>query len=118
MNLDDYLDSLISKLRTLDRDKSAEITYDIMCGALIWSDEKVIDLTAGEMGCLRALFRFRTSIITDEPDERFRELWDKLRAKYPDWIGFDPSRSQANEDLARLYHQVKTSSDKYINKIP
>jgi hypothetical protein len=118
MNLEDYLDSMILKLRKLKRDISARVIYDMMSGALIWSDEEITDLTVEEMGCLRAIFRFRTSIIANESDERFRDLWDKLHAKYPDWIGFDPSRCQTNKELSKLYHQNKATSKKYINKIP
>jgi hypothetical protein len=118
MNLEDGLDSLVAKMRALKRDASAKITYDLMSGALIWSDEKANDLTVEEMGCLRAVLRFRTSIITSEPDERFRHLWTQLVAKYPDWIGFDASRCQANEELAILYHKCKRSSKKYIDNIP
>src|ERR1035437_2137549 len=103
MNPEDYLGSLVSKLRVLKCDVSAEVFYDLMSGALVWSDEKITGLTAEEMGCLRAIFRFRTSIIASEPDERFRNLSNKPRAAYPDWIGFDPSRSQADESLSKLY---------------
>jgi hypothetical protein len=118
MNFEDYLDNLASKLRTLKRDISAKVFYDLMSGALVWTDEKVTGLTVEEIGCLRAVFRFRTGIITNEPDERFRVLWDKLRAKYPDWIGFDPSRCQINEDLSKLYHRHKKSSKKYMKRMP
>src|ERR1017187_6856383 len=99
MNPEDHLDSLVSKLRILKRDVSAGIFFDLMIGALVWTDEKITDLTAEEMGCLRAIFRFRTSIIANEPDERFRNLWNRLRAAYPEWIGFDPPRCQADENL-------------------
>jgi hypothetical protein len=118
MNFEDYLDSLIPKLRISKRDISAKVFYDLMSGALIWSDEKIAGLPPEEMGCLRAIFRFRTSIITSEPDERFRNLWNKFRAAYPEWIGFDLSRCRADEGLSKLYHQRKTSSKKYIDKIP
>jgi hypothetical protein len=118
MNFEDYLDGLVPKLRISKRNVSAEVFYDLMSGALVWTDEKITGLTAEEMGCLRAIFRFRTSIIAREPYERFRNLWNKLRAAYPDWIGFDPSRCQADEDLSKLYHQRKTSSKKYLDRIP
>jgi hypothetical protein len=117
IDFQDHLDGLIVKLRTLKRDNSAEAFYDLMSGSLVWSDEKASPLTREEMGCMRTVFHFRSSVIIGKPAEETRSLWDKLRDKYPDWIGFDPSRCQPSENLSSLYFKLKNPSDKAIKRL-
>lgn len=108
MNFDDYLDSLIPILAALKIDPVAKVFYDLMTDALIWADERPpFDLTAEQMGCLRAIFRFRTSLITSTPDTRFYNLWDTLKAKCPQWIGFTPSRCSPTAQLIETYQKLK-----------
>lgn len=113
MNFNDSLDSLIVELRTLEKDNNASPFFDHTSGAFIWSDEKVRGLGANEMGCLRAIFRYRTSLIVHEPDPRFESLWADLKGKYPDRIGFDPARCSPNDDLVKRYRVAR----RYINRI-
>jgi hypothetical protein len=117
MKFEDSLDSLVRRLCTVTVDPSAEVVYDLMSGALIWSDEKISGLTAEEMGCLRAVLRYRTSLIVGQPDERFRDLWAELNVKYPEWIGFSVDRCQSSEALLKLYSKHKDASKRYIKKI-
>jgi hypothetical protein len=81
MKLDDFLDLLIPHLKTLQKDENAEPFYELMSGAFIWEDEKVRGLNTYELGCLRGIFRYRTSLISREPDERFASLWNALRER-------------------------------------
>jgi len=107
MNFSDFLDSLIVQLKILKKDSSAVPFFDLMSGGFIWSDEKLRGLPTNEMGCLRAIFRYRTSLIVQEPDTRFQSLWSDLKDKYPEWIGFNPSRCLPNEDLVARYRESR-----------
>ena len=103
MKPEDFLDALIVHLKTLQKDENARFFYDLMSGAFIWEDEKLYGLKTGELGCLRAIFRYRTSLITQELDERFASLWNALREKYPEWIGFAPERCSPDQSFAECY---------------
>lgn len=107
MNFADFLEPLIVKFKVLQKDDKATPFFDHMSGAFIWSDEKVRGLDVNEMGCLRAIFRYRTSLIVRESDTRFQSLWAELKQKYPDWIGFDPARCSPNEDLVACYREIR-----------
>jgi hypothetical protein len=111
MNFRDYLDSLIVRLKTLRKDDKATPFFDQMSGAFIWSDEKVDGVTVEEMGCMRAINRYRTSLIVQESDLRFQSLWEEFRAKYPDWIGFDPVRCSPNRDLQFRYKEIRNNPE-------
>lgn len=108
MNFEEQLDSLIPALAELRLDPHAEVFYDVMSGALVWTDEKLsIGLSAEQMGCLRALFRFRTSLIIGSPDRRFENLWNLLKSKCPQWIGFTLSRCSPTKALLNEYFRLK-----------
>lgn len=106
-----HLPRLIARLSELKHNTDADVFFDVMSGGLVWNDEKLSGLTAEEMGCLRALFRFRSSVIIGHPDERFRDLWECAYSLASSWIGFSSDRSGCNPDLAALYARLKASSD-------
>ena len=108
MIFEDYLGSLIPHLSALKLDPLAKVFLDRMSDALVWTDEKLsADLSPEQMGCFRAVFRFRTSLITGVADRRFEQLWDALRRDCPQWIGFEPSRCVPTKELADTYHRLK-----------
>lgn len=88
--------------------------YDLMSDAFVWSDE-IVDfksLTIGEAGALRALWRFRTSLITGVADTRFQTVWESFRAIAPDWIGFAADRMKYSDELASEYKDRKNKKRK------
>src|SRR5258707_8470723 len=108
MNFEKYLGSLVPALADLKLDPSAKPFYDIMSGGLIWSDEKLpLGLSAEQLGCLRAVFRFRTSLIEGTPDSRFQTLWNVLKERCPGWIGFAPSRCSPTLELRETLHKLR-----------
>jgi hypothetical protein len=107
MNFEDTLNPLISQLKVLKKDDNAAPFFDHMSGGFIWSDEKLRRLNVKEMGCMRAVFRYRTSLIVQEADLRFESLWHELRKRFPDWIGFDPARCSPRDDLISQYREIK-----------
>ncbi len=107
MDRRDFLDSIIPHLKVLSKTKDAKRFFDLMSGGFVWSDEKIYGLTENELGCLRAIFRYRTSLIVKEPDHRFEELWKDLKLKCPSWIGFDIERCSASDDLIAEYRKIR-----------
>jgi hypothetical protein len=83
---------------------------ELMSDGFVWSDEKLHGLSVEDMGALRAVYRFRTSLITQIADSRFENIWNELRKACPEWIGFDPSRCSPNEELLSLYLKNKKMS--------
>ncbi len=108
-NFVNYLADLTPKLSLLKRDGSAEPFYDLMSDSLIWTDERLTGLTVEEMGCFRAICRYRTSLIIDKPDQRFQALWEQLKQMCPNWIGLTPSRCLPSNTLVEKYNQLKKS---------
>jgi len=104
------LKALADQLRLQKMVPDAEPFLDLMSDGFIWSDERLHGLSVEEMGGLRAIFRFRTSLITQLADSRFENLWNELREICPGWIGFDPSRCSPNESLRALYLKSKKRS--------
>lgn len=107
MNYNELLEPLIARFKTLHRDSNAVPFFDCMSGAFIWSDEKLRGLSVDEMGCLRAIFRYRTNLIVQGDDKRFESLWADLKEKYPAWIGFSPDRCSPNDDLLVRYQEIR-----------
>ena len=115
MKFEDHLDSLVPILARLTQDPAATVFYDQMSAALVWSDEALSEgLSAEQMGCLRALFRFRTSLIDGEPDRRFENLWNTLKAKCPLWIGFDPHRCMLSEAMQTELNRKRKTETKRV----
>lgn len=107
MDFEKHLDSLFPVLAALEHDPAAGIVYDLMSDGLVWSDEQLwLGLTVEQMGCLRALFRYRTSLILSAPDSRFEALWMLAKAKCPQWIGFHPSRCSPSAELLQEYRNL------------
>ena len=107
MNFNEFLNPLIVRLRMSRKDTNASPFFDQMSGAFIWSDEKVHGLSVNEMGCLRAIFRYRTNLIVQEEDKRFESLWIELKEKCPNWIGFSPERCSPNDSLQSRYQEIR-----------
>jgi len=110
MELGAPLKRVADQLRRQRMDPLAEPFLELMSDGFIWSDERLFGLSTEEMGSLRAIFRFRTSLITEEADPRFENLWNELRKICPEWIGFSPSRCSPDEALASRYRKSKKRS--------
>lgn len=107
MNFEEHLDTLAPVLAKSEMDASAKVFYDVMSAGLVWTDEKLSDLTVEQMGCLRAIFRYRTSLIQGTPDLRFETLWNLLKIKCPQWIGLDPRRCTPSPQLLSEYKRLR-----------
>jgi hypothetical protein len=88
------LEHIADQMDGIHASPEAQIGYDVLSDAITWSDEYPRDL-AGRMEdfeCLKILLRYRTSVLTGDPDESLRYYWDRAMELFPNWAGFDPAR--------------------------
>jgi hypothetical protein len=95
-----------SDLEQLRLDPTAEVRYDLMSDALVWSDERLRNRKARELWCMRAVFRYRTGLILGVELEEFREAWNLAKTAFPNWIGFTPERCNRNVSLEAEYRRL------------
>ncbi len=84
-------------MRSLRASPDATVFYEVLSGSLIWTDE-IPDASATGIQCgefLRPVFRFRTTVMLENPEERYREFWEEAYRLFPDWPGFLPWRRSA-----------------------
>jgi hypothetical protein len=107
--LEKLIESLALKLPEGKANESLEPEYEMMSGAFIWKDEcpDLPELSKDEVGCLRSIWRYRTSLATGIEDNRFSEMWALLKRQSPNWIGFSDSRCTYSDKLARRYLEIK-----------
>ena len=105
-------DELIARLATIagamngmTKSADAELHFDLLAGALWWSDERPKFQEAEDHRCLHPVFRFRTTLILDSPEMRFLPYWEEAQRQFPKWPGFATERCSPNDDLAELYRQ-------------
>jgi hypothetical protein len=83
-------------LDALQQDENARMFYDLFADALVWSDEvPPADFPGRESfmaSDLRGLWRFRTTLILGQPEEKRRLGWEEALKWFPNWPGFDAKR--------------------------
>jgi hypothetical protein len=119
-------------LRVLRPSPEATICYDMLSGALIWSDETPSLQTLRSIEgwqVLRFVFHFRTQMILGRPEEadpdpdgvarqiftESRDAWDEAMRLFPEWPGFDPQRRSA--DLRQVYESLSAPSRRELEEI-
>ena len=95
MKFEEHLPALIVELRKCKFSSDAKPFFELMSGGLVWDDERISGLEPELLGCLRGLFRYRSSLIEQSPDERFSSLWNIAKQDCPEWIGFREDRCSA-----------------------
>lgn len=109
---DTELNSLGRILASQVRNDSSKPFYDLMSGAIVWTDEVVLGLPPDQMLWLRLLFRCRTNLILSEPDEKLAGICEAFQAACPGWIGFSPERYERNEDLVNTVRELKRKGER------
>ena len=94
----------------------ATAKYEVMSGALIWSDETNSDTPVYVIWALRQLFAYRTRLMIDdaEPDNPF---WDQCLTLFPNWIGFLPARRKPTQELLAEYRRGDVSTKAGLRQI-
>jgi len=87
----------------------AEMRYDVTADAIFWTDEYPANLAgrAWDFQCVKILLRYRTSVLTGQPDETFGPYWDRARQLFPNWAGFEPKRFVPTDEMIEFYDHHK-----------
>jgi hypothetical protein len=111
-------DIIAPLMRGMVQDPRAKCYYEVLSGALVWSDERpdlqVLRKVQG-LGITRILLRFRTELMHGEVDEQFREFWDLALRLFPEWPGFDPKRRSI--ELRPIFHDKSAESNAELDEI-
>lgn len=81
------------------------VLYEIMSGALIWSDETRSNTPVEVMWALRFIVAYRTSLMLNKPREELKPMWELGLSLFPKWIGFRPERRQPTPKLLQIYRR-------------
>ena len=105
--LSDHLNSISTP------DPAARVFYELMSGALIWSDETNDETPVYVIWALRQLFAYRAQLILDnaQPNDEF---WDQCVKLFPNWIGFRPDRRTQAPELLAVYRRGSVSLKKCL----
>jgi hypothetical protein len=83
-------------LNGLQVDPEATVHFDMFACALVWSDElgaaDNFDLVFANIGMIRAVLHYRSTLIEGTTGEKHRSQWEKALQMCPDWPGFVPQR--------------------------
>jgi hypothetical protein len=90
--------------------------YEVMSGALVWSDEKIEDVPVQVIWALRPLFAFRSSLIRGSSLEKWRPYWEACVKMFPRWIGFRPERSAATHELLHVLAKGEKRLDRCLKE--
>ena len=113
----EQLRAIAGRMRELKPAPGASVFYELMSDALVWDDE-IPDLETGNVGefhCLRFVFRYRTTLLIGQPDERFRCYWEEATRLFPDWPGFDAGRRSA--ELRPVYERFREQAKADIREL-
>ncbi len=88
---------------------NAEIRYDILADALIWSDETNNATPSDVFDGLRQLLHYRTHVMLNDMEPN-GDVWLHCRSLFPDWIGFLPERRKRTPELLALYRRGSVAS--------
>jgi len=94
-----------------------KVVYDIMSGALIWTDESNDELPFEVVGAMRCVFAYRTSLMLEKPREEFRPVWELGLEMFPKWIGFRLDRRQPTQELLQIYRRGDVSLRKCLRDL-
>jgi len=92
-----------------------KVFYEIMSGAVIWSDETNSKTPVEVLWALRFIVAFRTSLMLNKPREELKPMWDLGLSLFPKWVGFRPERRQASPKLLQIYRRGDVSVRKCLS---
>jgi hypothetical protein len=111
---------LLEKLLVLGRKLTARrirlcavLRYDPLAGAVYWSDELPKRLDAEEQNIIRAILRYRTTLILGASDEELEPYWEAGQHCFPGWIGFSAVRVAPNPSVVDFY---KDQSERWFQQ--
>jgi hypothetical protein len=85
--------------------ESPRVFYEILSGALVWTDETNDETSIKAIWALRPVVAYRTGLILNERRDEFKALWDHALSLFPGWVGFRPERRQPTPELQAIYRR-------------
>lgn len=97
--------------------EDSSVGYDVLAGALVWSDEKPAseNLSFDVNQSLRPVLHYRTTLIVGEPDLQYEKCWLQAQELAPRWPGFHPSRR--SPDLCELVKSSKADMMRDLDEL-
>ena len=103
----------IDFLRGCQYDPKAQVSYEMIAGGLLWSDEKYIDfmLLCKTKTCLiyGVPFAFRSSLVRGQPYQIYRYAWEELRLHALNGSAFGQSATTPSPDLQEFLRRSEES---------
>jgi hypothetical protein len=101
-----FPEEAIATLRADTFDPGAQLGYELLSGALFWSDEHFAEFVAvcRAKNCAfgQYPFAYRTSLIENKPRIEMLFAWEELMHRCPSWIGFRPERVSPSPELVKF----------------
>ena len=113
----DTVAAVMDRVRELP---DAQIDYELLADAIVWSDEYPSPDEVEEMyefQCIKILLRYRTSVLLGRPDDTFQPYWDHARRLFPNWAGFTPARLVPSDELKAFYERRSKRDLRRLEKI-
>jgi hypothetical protein len=99
---------IAGRLNVCKADPKAECFFELLSGGLIWTDERPsFEMDVEELGALRILWNYRTSLLVGKPRTEFQDVWDTAIALAPHWPGFLAERQRPRSDIMALIPDSK-----------
>lgn len=94
-----------------------DVFYEVMSGALIWSDETNRHTPTEVIWALRFIRAYRTSLMLEKPREELKPMWDLALSLFPNWVGFRLERRQRTPTLMQIYRRGDVSQKKCMRDL-
>jgi hypothetical protein len=94
-----------------------EVFYELMSGALVWSDETNEETPIEVIWALRFVWACRTALMLNKARDGYQKHWEHVCSLFPDWVGFRPERCQATPELLAIYRKGRVSPKKCLRDI-
>ncbi len=94
---------------TCDSPPVAIVSHDVMSDLPIWSNElpDFKSVPFRKQFRLRPVLRHRTSLIQEQPDERFHDIWGQATSLFPNWPSFFDGRYRPDSELLTKLEELK-----------
>jgi hypothetical protein len=96
---------------------SPSVFYDIMSGALIWSDETTSTTPIQVIWALRYVVAYRTSLMLNKPREELKAAWDQAVSLFPNWVGFRLDRRQPTPELLQVFRRGDVATRRCLRNL-
>jgi len=100
------LREIADAVKSCVREPDAEMQYDVMSDALIWTDEypePSADVGFSKLSVLRLLLRYRTTVLLGNPDPSLSEYWEVGKQLFPTWPAFAQERCSPRREFTQYF---------------